>query len=106
MVVGALTCPPSATSFLPQAEVNWGAALFLHGKVTASVDAFNTAMSWDGRVNGTLWQRGCAMYYTGQFDQGADQFALDVSGNPNDTEKSVWRWLCGPNACRTRMRTS
>ena len=79
---------------LPPRWREYGAALFTHGKVTASVDAFDTAMSWDGRVNGTLWQRGCAMYYTEQWTEGAAQFAFDVSENPNDTEESVWRWLC------------
>jgi len=76
------------------AEVEYGAALFTHGKVTGSVDAFDTAMTWDGRVKGTLWQRGCAMYYTEQWVKGAAQFSFDVSENPNDTEESVWRWLC------------
>ena len=76
------------------AEVEYGAALFTHGKVTGSVDAFDAAMSWDGRVKGNLWQRGCAMYYTEQWVEGAAQFSFDVSENPNDTEESVWRWLC------------
>ena len=50
-------------------------------------------MLWDGSVNGTLWQRGCAMFYTEQLNASAAQFTLDVAGNPNDTEESVWRWL-------------
>ena len=62
--------------------------------VPASVTAFDTAVTWDGRVRGALWQRGCAMYYTEQWVDGAAQFAFDVSENPNDTEESVWRWLC------------
>jgi len=75
------------------AEIDYGAALFLHGKVSASVTAFDTAMQWDSTVDGILWQRGCAMFYTEQLNQSAAQFELDVSGNPNDTEESVWRWL-------------
>ena len=76
------------------AMVQWGAELFTHGQVSAAVEAFGVAMSWDGSVNGTLWQRGCALYYVEQWEEGAAQFALDVAGNPNDTEESVWRWLC------------
>ena len=87
-----LPAPPSGHD--ASSEVEYGATLFTHGKVTASVAAFDQAMAWDGRINGTLWQRGCAMYYTEQWVEGAAQFALDVSENPNDTEESVWRWLC------------
>jgi len=79
-------------------EVAWGARLFTHGKVTAAVQAFDTAMQWDGSVNSSLWQRGCAMYYTEQWEAAAAQFALDVAGNPNDTEESIWRWLCQARA--------
>jgi hypothetical protein len=86
-----LPSPPSGHD--AYAEVEWGATLFLHGKVTASVDAFDKAMGWDGSVNGTLWQRGCALFYTEQLNESAAQFTLDVAGNPNDTEEAVWRWL-------------
>ena len=79
-------------------EVAWGAALFLHGRVTASVDAFTLATQWNNSVNGTLWQRGCAMFYTEQLAEAAAQFAFDVTGNPNDTEESVWHWLCQARA--------
>ena len=89
---GPLPTPPADHD--AAAEVECGAALFTHGKVTGSIDAFDTAMSWDGRVNGTLWQRGCSMYYTEQWTEGAAQFAFNVSENPNGTEESVWRWLC------------
>ena len=90
----ASALPPPPAGHDAAAEVEYGAALFTHGKVTASVTAFDTAVTWDGRVRGALWQRGCAMYYTEQWVDGAAQFAFDVSANPNDTEESVWRWLC------------
>jgi len=86
-----LPAPPSTHD--AYAEVEYGASLFQVGKVTASVKAFDTAMEWDHTVNGTLWQRGCSMFYTEQLNQSAAQFALDVAGNPNDTEESIWRWL-------------
>ena len=94
-----LPAPPSGHGHdAAGAEVEWGATLFLHGKVTASVNAFDTAMVDDGSVNGTLWQRGCALFYTEQLSASATQFALDVAGNPHDTEEAVWRWLAQARA--------
>lgn len=29
-----------------------------------------------------------------RFEEGADQFRLDVAQNPNDTEESIWCFLC------------
>jgi hypothetical protein len=94
-----LPSPPSGHGHdAAGAEVEWGATLFLHGKVTASVNAFGAAMVDDGSVNGTLWQRGCALFYTEQLNASAAQFALDVAGNPHDTEEAVWRWLAQARA--------
>ena len=85
--------PPAPTGHDAHMEIQYGASLFTHGKVTASVDAFDTAMGWDGRVNGTLWQRGLSLFYTEQLAEAAAQFQLDVAGNPDDTEESIWRFL-------------
>ena len=29
-----------------------------------------------------------------RFEEGAEQFRLDVAQNPNDTEESIWCFLC------------
>lgn len=29
-----------------------------------------------------------------RFEEGAAQFRLDVAANPNDTEESIWCYLC------------
>lgn len=29
-----------------------------------------------------------------RFEEGAEQFRLDVAKNPNDTEESIWCFLC------------
>lgn len=86
--------PTPPTGHDAESEVEWGSSLFTHGKVSGSLDAFHTAMILDGSVNGTLWQRGISLFYAEDLANGAAQFALDVAGNPNDTEESVWRWLC------------
>jgi hypothetical protein len=41
-----------------------------------------------------LWQRGLTLYYLGQYEEGARQFREDVAVNPNDTEESIWAFLC------------
>ena len=33
-------------------------------------------------------------YYAERLAEGADQFATDVSANPNDTEEAIWHALC------------
>ncbi|XLT67653.1 hypothetical protein HN873_024092, partial [Arachis hypogaea] len=41
-----------------------------------------------------LRQRGFSLYYLDRFEEGAEQFQLDVAQNPNDTEESIWCFLC------------
>ena len=36
----------------------------------------------------------CAADYADRFQDGAEQFAIDVSVNPNDTEEQIWHLLC------------
>ena len=55
-----------------------------------------------------LWQRGLSLYYRDRFAEGAAQFRDDVAVNPNDTEESIWAFLCesalqGPEAARRSM---
>lgn len=33
-------------------------------------------------------------WFFNRFEEGADQFRLDVAQNPNDTEESIWCFLC------------
>ncbi|KAI7756077.1 hypothetical protein M8C21_015516 [Ambrosia artemisiifolia] len=39
-------------------------------------------------------QRGLSLYYLDRFEEGAEQFRIDVAQNPNDTEESIWCFLC------------
>ncbi|QHN86784.1 uncharacterized protein DS421_16g549280 [Arachis hypogaea] len=39
-----------------------------------------------------LW--GLSLYYLDRFEEGAEQFRLDVAQNPNDTEESICCFLC------------
>lgn len=34
------------------------------------------------------------LIYLDRFDEGAEQFRIDVAQNPSDTEESIWCFLC------------
>lgn len=41
-----------------------------------------------------LWQRGIALYFTGQFAAAAQQFVEHREVNPHDVENAAWHFLC------------
>ncbi|KXS13219.1 hypothetical protein M427DRAFT_156882 [Gonapodya prolifera JEL478] len=87
--------------------VTRGMRLFVGGDIAASIRAFDDAMRLDPKIRPRLWQRGLSLYYADRFQDGAEQFAIDVSYNPNDTEESVWHFLClsrmyNPSVARSR----
>eukprot|EP00257_Ricinus_communis_P024522 XP_025011936.1 uncharacterized protein LOC8287125 isoform X2 [Ricinus communis] len=67
-----------------------GMLLFRQGDVLGSLVEFDKAMELDPRQKAYLWQRGLSLYYLDRFEEGAEQFRLDVAQNPNDTEESIW----------------
>ncbi|XP_021772825.1 uncharacterized protein LOC110736815 [Chenopodium quinoa] len=71
-----------------------GMQLFRQGDVMGSVVEFDRAIELDPRQKAYLWQRGLSLYYLDRFEEGAEQFRLDVAQNPNDTEESIWCFLC------------
>ncbi|XP_057503266.1 uncharacterized protein LOC130786854 isoform X1 [Actinidia eriantha] len=76
------------------AAVRRGMLLFRQGDVMGSLAEFDKAIELDPRQKAYLWQRGLSLYYLDRFDEGAEQFRLDVAQNPNDTEESIWCFLC------------
>lgn len=68
--------------------------LFQQGDVAGSVAEFDRAIELDPRQKAYLWQRGLSLYYLDRFEEAAEQFRLDVAANPNDTEESIWCFLC------------
>ncbi|KAK9291934.1 hypothetical protein L1049_019886 [Liquidambar formosana] len=71
-----------------------GMLLFRQGDVSGSLAEFDKAIELDPRQKAYLWQRGLSLYYLDRFEEGAEQFRLDVAQNPNDTEESIWCFLC------------
>ncbi|CAN6468260.1 unnamed protein product [Victoria cruziana] len=74
--------------------VRKGMLLFRQGDVEGSMAEFDRAIGLDPRQKAYLWQRGLSLYYLDRFKEGAEQFRLDVAENPNDTEESIWCFLC------------
>lgn len=74
--------------------VKRGMELFVQGDVAGSLGEFDNAMELDPRQKPYLWQRGLSLYYLDRFTEGAAQFKEDVAVNPNDTEESIWCFLC------------
>ncbi|XP_068661058.1 uncharacterized protein [Aristolochia californica] len=71
-----------------------GMELFRGGDVHGSLLEFDKAIELDPRQKAYLWQRGLSLYYANRFEEGAEQFRIDVAQNPNDTEESIWCFLC------------
>ncbi|XP_028183122.1 uncharacterized protein LOC114370030 isoform X2 [Glycine soja] len=71
-----------------------GMLLFRQGDVSGSLAEFDKAIQLDPRQKAYLWQRGLSLYYLNRFEEAAEQFRLDVAQNPNDTEESIWCFLC------------
>lgn len=71
-----------------------GMLLFRQGDVLGSLVEFDKAIELDTRQKAYLWQRGLSLYYVDRFEEGAEQFRIDVAQNPNDTEESIWCFLC------------
>ncbi len=71
-----------------------GELLFLSGKVDASIVCFDKANQLNESLAPHNWQRGVALGCAGRFAEGAEQFEIHQSVNPNDVENSAWYFLC------------
>ncbi|KAI8472040.1 MAG: hypothetical protein J3K34DRAFT_415513 [Monoraphidium minutum] len=81
---------------------------FRDNDIEGSIRDFDEALAADARLKPYLWQRGLSLYYAGRHEEGATQFRDDVAVNPNDTEESIWAFMCeavleGPDAARAKM---
>ncbi|XP_047332619.1 uncharacterized protein LOC124936186 isoform X2 [Impatiens glandulifera] len=74
--------------------VRRGMSFFRQGDVKNSLAEFDKAIELDPRQKAYLWQRGLSLYYLNRYEEGAEQFRIDVAQNPNDTEESIWCFLC------------
>lgn len=78
----------------PQRLVRDGMDKFRQNDVEGSLQEFDAALAARPGIRPYLWQRGLTLYYLQQYEEGAKQFRDDVAVNPNDTEESIWAFLC------------
>lgn len=78
----------------PRTLIALGEAAFKAADMAASIAAFDAAAELDERVGPHLWQRGISLYYAKGFEDGAQQFEIHRTVNPEDVENSVWHFLC------------
>ncbi len=78
----------------PRMLVNEGMERFRRGDVEGSIELFDVAEKNLPQLRPYLWQRGLSYYYADRWRDGSDQFKIDVSVNPLDTEEVVWDIAC------------
>jgi lipoprotein NlpI len=99
LLLSVLSLSPG--THLLQAEDNdpniWftrGVDYFYSAKPVESVAAFDQVIKLSPELKPQLWQRGIALYYTGDFTAGREQFEVHQTVNPQDVENAVWHFLC------------
>jgi lipoprotein NlpI len=78
----------------PHLYIQRGMASFQLGDIAAAIDDFDRAEHLNPALTPYLWQRGIAYYYAERFEDGAQQFEVDLTVNGHDVEETVWRYLC------------
>jgi lipoprotein NlpI len=73
---------------------NRGVEHFRAGNFDKSVADFDKFIELVPSQAAQHWQRGISLYYAGKFEEGAKQFELHKTVNPNDVENAVWHFLC------------
>lgn len=71
-----------------------GSLNFKLGRFGASVADFDKVIELVPARAPHHWQRGISLYYAGRYAEGAEQFWIHRTVNPNDVENAVWRFLC------------
>ncbi len=82
--------------------------LFFDAKPVDSARMFDQLVAAMPEAEPALWQRGLALYYAERFDDGAKQFELHRTVNPDDVENAAWHFLCvarlqGSQVARARL---
>ena len=80
----------------PMAYQLRGAENFRAGNIKESVTDFETfiRVDPDPRSAAHHWQLGISYYYAGRYADGAKQFELHQTVNPQDVENAVWHFIC------------
>ncbi|HEY1080913.1 MAG TPA: hypothetical protein VGE29_01540 [Prosthecobacter sp.] len=71
-----------------------GVQAFFNAQPKEAVAAFDKLIELTPEVKPQLWQRGLALYYTGDFEAGREQFEVHQTVNTADVENAAWHFLC------------
>lgn len=71
-----------------------GVQAFFDAKPKESVAAFDQVVKLAPESKPQLWQRGLALYYTGQYKEGREQFETHQNVNSADVENAAWHFIC------------
>jgi lipoprotein NlpI len=75
-------------------HLRFGLASFANGDIEQSIELFDRALKVNPQIKPELWQRGIALYYNKEYQEGVDQFNSHQSFNSQDVENSVWQLMC------------
>ena len=67
---------------------------FRQARIAESIADFDRQIQLQPDRAAEHWQRGIAYYYAGEYENGARQFKLHQTVNPQDVENAVWHFLC------------
>jgi lipoprotein NlpI len=67
---------------------------FRHARIAESIADFDRQLQLQPDRAAEHWQRGIAYYYAGEYENGARQFELHRTDNPQDVENAAWHFLC------------
>lgn len=88
--------PDAAVAYDRRGDANLKAGKF--EDAVKDFDKYHELRKAGDKEKAEHWRRGIALYYAGKFKEGADQFALHKSVNPEDVENAAWHYLCSVRA--------
>lgn len=83
-----------SSELLAAAHQRRGELHFQNGRIAECLVDFDRVVQLIPAQAPHHWQRGIACYYAGRYAEGAAQFELHRTVNPEDVENAVWHFLC------------
>ncbi len=84
----------AADPVTPDKLYEQGVKSFFEAKPKESVAAFDELIRLEPSAKPQLWQRGLALYYTGDYKAGREQFEVHQTVNTADVENAAWHFIC------------
>lgn len=83
-----------------------GEERFRKAQVAESVADFDRQVQLQPDRAAEHWQRGIAYYYLGKYEEGARQFKLHQTVNPQDVENAAWHFACVARTAKQSVETA